>query len=106
MFPLQINVIQIVLSLIASWVSDALPKARRYPIMAFAALAGVALCTALAATPVYPEVRAQRWALYCETVFLNAGRIDALKSSGQLYLAHRFDALSWVVGRGMLDYGQ
>jgi hypothetical protein len=62
----QINVIQIVLSLIASWVSDALPKSRRWPILVFAALSGIIICTSLATTAVYPHHRAQRWALYCE----------------------------------------
>ncbi|KAL1409434.1 hypothetical protein Q8F55_003417 [Vanrija albida] len=64
LIPLGMNVIAIVLSLAASWVSDGLPGARRWPIMAFTGVMAIIFSIALAATPVHPPQKAQRWLLY------------------------------------------
>lgn len=66
LIPLGINVLTIVLSLTASWISDNLRGARRWPVLVFGYVCGIIIPVALAATPVHPTHRAQRWALYCE----------------------------------------
>ncbi|KAL8279370.1 hypothetical protein RQP46_008182 [Phenoliferia psychrophenolica] len=64
LIPLGINVFTILASLTASWISDSLKHARRWPIMAFGGVMATILPIALAATPVHPTHRAQRWVLY------------------------------------------
>jgi ACS family pantothenate transporter-like MFS transporter len=64
-------VIVIVGALTAAWVSDALPGSARWPIMAFASTMGIIFPTALAATPVHPTHRAQRWVLYYLAATMN-----------------------------------
>ncbi|WVQ96900.1 hypothetical protein IAU59_004008 [Kwoniella sp. CBS 9459] len=62
--PLGINIITIVGALTSSWISDSLPGSARWPSMVFAALVGVIIPAALGSTPVHPENRAIRWALF------------------------------------------
>lgn len=64
LIPLGINVLTILAALTASWVSDSLKYARRWPIMLFCGINAVILPIALAAAPVHPYHRAQRWVLY------------------------------------------
>ncbi|KAB5525550.1 major facilitator superfamily transporter [Coniochaeta sp. 2T2.1] len=66
LIPLGINVINIVATLINSWVSDSLPGSARWPGMMFASVMAIIFPIALAATPVHPEHIASRWALYCK----------------------------------------
>ncbi|EPE02817.1 mfs general substrate transporter [Ophiostoma piceae UAMH 11346] len=62
--PLGINIINIVCTLVNSWVSDSLPKAQRWPGMLFSVSMPIIFSTALAATPVHPKNIANRWVLY------------------------------------------
>jgi len=62
----QINIITIVCALANSWISDSLPGAARWPGMLFASIMAIIFPIALAATPVHPKWKAQRWVLYCE----------------------------------------
>ncbi|WOO79834.1 Pantothenate transporter FEN2 [Vanrija pseudolonga] len=64
LIPLGMNVIGIMLGLLASWISDGLPGARRWPIMAFTSVMAIIFSISLAATPVHPPHKAQRWLLY------------------------------------------
>jgi ACS family pantothenate transporter-like MFS transporter len=62
----QINIITIVCTLVNAWVSDSLPGSLRWPGMLFASVMGIIFPISLAATPVHPANRGQRWALYCK----------------------------------------
>ncbi|PVH72854.1 major facilitator superfamily transporter [Cadophora sp. DSE1049] len=62
--PLGINIITIVAALTNSWVSDSLPGSARWPGMLFASTMAIIFPIALAATPVHPQWKAQRWVLY------------------------------------------
>ncbi|KAH7389210.1 major facilitator superfamily transporter [Cadophora sp. MPI-SDFR-AT-0126] len=62
--PLGINIITIVAALANSWVSDSLPGSARWPGMLFASTMAIIFPIALAATPVHPKWKAQRWVLY------------------------------------------
>jgi ACS family pantothenate transporter-like MFS transporter len=62
----QLNGLIIVGALIADWISDNLPGSARWPIMAFCCSWGSVMGIALAASPVYPDNRSIRMALYCE----------------------------------------
>jgi ACS family pantothenate transporter-like MFS transporter len=64
LIPLGINIVTIVCTLINAWVSDSLPGSLRWPGVLFASLMAIIFPIALAATPVHPTVRAQRWVLY------------------------------------------
>lgn len=62
----QINIITIICTLVNAWVSDSLPGSLRWPGMLFASVMGIIFPISLAATPVHPANRGQRWALYCK----------------------------------------
>ncbi|WVQ81058.1 hypothetical protein IAT38_003165 [Cryptococcus sp. DSM 104549] len=62
--PLGINFVTIVGSLASSWISDALPGSLRWTSMVLASVLGIIVPAALGATPVHPENRGIRWALF------------------------------------------
>jgi ACS family pantothenate transporter-like MFS transporter len=64
LIPLGINITAISATLVNAWISDSLPGAKRWPGMLFACTMAIIFPIALAATPVHPENRSQRWALY------------------------------------------
>jgi ACS family pantothenate transporter-like MFS transporter len=69
LIPLGINIITIFGTLINAWVSDSLPGSLRWPGMLVASIMAIIFPIALAATPVHPSNRGQRWALYYLTSF-------------------------------------
>ncbi|KAF2418395.1 major facilitator superfamily transporter [Tothia fuscella] len=64
LIPLGINIVTIFCTLINAWVSDSLPGSLRWPGILFACVMAIIFPTALAATPVHPSNRGQRWTLY------------------------------------------
>ncbi|KIY62657.1 MFS general substrate transporter [Cylindrobasidium torrendii FP15055 ss-10] len=66
-YPLGINAIAVVLTLIYAWTSDALGS--RCVVIVFAGLGNMSVAIALAATPVYEHIT-RRWALYYLTSFM------------------------------------
>jgi ACS family pantothenate transporter-like MFS transporter len=80
----QINFLVIFFSLIADWISDNLRGSSRWPIMAFSMTMGIIFPIALAATPVYPSIRAGRWALYCEPQFTPGSASGPLADASDL----------------------
>jgi ACS family pantothenate transporter-like MFS transporter len=75
----QINIITIVCALANSWISDSLPGAARWPGMLFASIMAVIFPIALAATPVHPKWKAQRWVLYCEFFFHSSCKEEMIR---------------------------
>ncbi|KEF60388.1 uncharacterized protein A1O9_01948 [Exophiala aquamarina CBS 119918] len=62
--PLGINIIKIFGTAVNAWISDSLPGSLRWPGMLFVSAMAIIFPTALAATPVHPTDRGQRWVLY------------------------------------------
>ncbi|KAK0194100.1 MFS general substrate transporter [Armillaria mellea] len=63
-YPLGINVVQVITTLVYAWWSDANEK--RWPPMLFAGTWNIIVCIVLAATPLYSHI-ARRWAFYYMT---------------------------------------
>ncbi|KAG7451448.1 MFS general substrate transporter [Guyanagaster necrorhizus] len=63
-YPLGINVVQVITTLVYAWWSDAIEK--RWPPMLFAGTWNIIVCIVLAATPLYTHI-ARRWAFYYMT---------------------------------------
>ncbi|KAK0205081.1 MFS general substrate transporter [Desarmillaria ectypa] len=63
-YPLGINVVQVITTLVYAWWSDAIEK--RWPPMLFAGTWNIIVCIVLAATPLYTHT-ARRWAFYYMT---------------------------------------
>lgn len=74
-------------SFLFGWMDDKLLGQRRWPLIIFTNLTHLVVCALLAATPVYSENRAGRWALYYLTgmIEVGAGLIYACTSSLSRY---------------------
>ncbi|KAK0440166.1 MFS general substrate transporter [Armillaria borealis] len=67
-YPVGINVVQIITTLIYAWWSDAIEK--RWPPIIAAGVCNIIVCIVLASTPLYTNV-ARRWAFYYMTQVCN-----------------------------------
>ncbi|KAK0457109.1 MFS general substrate transporter [Desarmillaria tabescens] len=67
-YPLGINVVQIIATLIWAWWSDAIEK--RWPPVIVAGTLNIIVCIVLASTPLYTNI-ARRWAFYYMTQVTN-----------------------------------
>ncbi|KAK8858383.1 hypothetical protein IAR55_002610 [Kwoniella newhampshirensis] len=108
--PLGVNILTIIGSLTSSWIADALPGSVRWPSMAFAAIAGIIIDSALGSTPVHPPNKGTRWALFylasmqmtaagaCWTFVNEANRSDPEKRAyvGAVMNGFSFTFSAWI----------